>query len=255
MTITRSPSSRDVVAAAPTAATPEMLTVLPERVLLAHILIIVVLVALYTVAKSFHVLGGHDYLLGFGPLLDLDRESNLPAFYSTLLVLANAGLVALTGTLYRGQRRANTWYWFFLAAMFLFLAFDEAFAVHEQIGLAIRSALGNRRAAHLNFAIAGFAFTVVIAVLSIRFLMRLDRRTRLLMIVSGAVFVGGALGFEILGGLRHEVVRSTVQKPDPVYLALVAGEETLEMLGMALFGYALLDHLRAQFGRLTFRFD
>jgi hypothetical protein len=255
MTITRSPSSRDVVAAAPTAAAPEILTVLPERVFLAQILIIAILLALYTIAKSFHVFGDHDYLLGFGPLLDLDREANLPAFYSTLLVLANAGCLALIGTMYRSQRRANTWCWFFLAAMFLFLAFDEAFAVHEQVGLAIRSALGNRRAAHLNFAIAGFAFAAVIAVLSIRFLLRLDKRTRLLVIASGAVFVAGALGFEILGGLRHEVVRSTVHNPDPIYLALVAAEETLEMLGMALFGYALLDHLRTQFGRLAFRFD
>lgn len=241
----------------PAAAAEEMqgrLTLVPERALRVQLAIIAALLAIYTASKALHVLRGHDYLLGFGPLFDLDRPFNLPAFYATLLMLADALLLGAIGALYRRQRRSRGWSWFFLAALLLFLAFDKAFNVHGQIGWAISEAVVDRRAAYQNVAIVGLAFTGTVAAISTRFLLRLDPRTRMLMLASGAIFVLGALGFEVLQVLRHEVVRSTASRPDAVYFALVAAEETLEMLGMALFGYTLLDHLRIQFAALNLRF-
>ena len=79
------------------------------------------------------------------------------------------------------------------------------------------------------------------------------------MILSGAIFVGGAVGFEALGGLRRTVLENQflasalASQPDPIYMALTTVEELLEMLGIALFVYTLLRHYEQKFGALKIR--
>jgi hypothetical protein len=73
----------------------------------------------------------------------------------------------------------------------------------------------------------------------IPFLFRLPARFRLLFIVSGAVYVGGGIGVEIVSQLYADASG----KWDPIYAALATLEETLEMLGVALLIYALLQRL------------
>lgn len=250
MTVTRSPPPHGPAAATPAVKVPDVLVVAPEWVLAAQMAAIASLTILHIAVKLLYLLGGHDQLLGFARLLDMDREANIPSFYSMTVILANAILLTLIGALHRRHRHPNTWFWLFLAGVFVFLAYDEAFSVHEEIGSILSQVFGKRGGGRLSWVIAGFAFVAVIAVASVRFLSRLQPRTRKLMIASGAIFVTGALGLEVLGGLRYERVSAASANTDPVYLAMVTVEESLEMLGMALFSYALLHHLRASFSRL-----
>jgi hypothetical protein len=84
---------------------------------------------------------------------------------------------------------------------------------------------------------------LVIGVLYLRFVWSLAARTRALFICAGSVYLAGALGFESVGGwyfsLHGEI-------EDLTYSLLVAAEEFLEMSGIILFIYALLDYLRDQ---------
>ena len=226
---------------------------MPERLFALQLVAIGTLVGLYAATKFLHVLGGHDYLFGLAYLLDLDRETNVPAAYSMMVILANAGLLALIAALYLSRRRPGAWFLFFLALVFLFLAYDEAFSVHERIARVLRDLMGSQRPLHLTWTGVGFAFAAIVALASSRFLLRLPKRTRGFMVLSGAIFVAGAVGFEVLGGFRQEKVLSVPSNPDPVYFALMTVEESLEMLGMALFNYTLLDHIRSEFGRFTFQ--
>jgi hypothetical protein len=251
MTLRYSSSYRDLGVTS-TAKTADLLTVLPERAFAAQLVMICTLVALYVVTKLFHLLGGHNELRGFSWLLDLDEERNIPSFYSTLVVLLDAGLLVLLGSLYRSQRRPEVGFWFFLACVFLFLAYDEAFSVHERIGKLIGGMIGSQRG-HFTWLAAGIGFAALVGALSLRFVFRMPPRTRGLIVLSGTIFVAGAVGFEIIGGWRYAQALPTVQHPDALYFACVAAEESLEMLGMALFNYTLLDHIRAEFGRLSFQ--
>jgi len=228
--------------------------VVPEQILAAQLVMIAGLVLAYAIAKSMHVLGGHDQLLGLNFLFDLDEERNLPSTYSAVAILAAACLLVLTGGLYRMQAIRGAWSWFFLASVFLFLAVDESFSLHEKLALPIRDLLQNDRPGHLNWVLGGFTFLAVVAAFSLRFVFRLDRRPRWLMLGAGFLFVSGALGVEMLGGLRLQERVGSLANPDPIYFLAVAIEESLEMLGIALFNYALLDHLRARFDQVVFRF-
>ena len=64
-----------------------------------------------------------------------------------------------------------------------------------------------------------------------------------LFIASGMIYVIGAMGLEILGGIQDVLHGSNTL----VYLLLCTIEEILEMLGIAIFIYTLLSYIREQF--------
>jgi hypothetical protein len=134
-------------------------------------------------------------------------------------------------------------HWAGLALVFLFLALDEAAAVHEQLIDPVRDALGTGGALlHAWIVPYGIALGLLL-VGYVPFLRSLPRRTFRLMLLSGAIYVGGAIGMEMVGGYawdRHPV------RGVPI-IAIMALEETLEMVGLAIFAYALLDYVARHF--------
>lgn len=192
---------------------------------------------------------GHDHVLGLRRLLDFDGEGTAPAWFSSLLFLASA---AILGVIWHARRAGGDRFrghWAVLAAVFLFLALDEAAAVHEQLIDPVRRALDTGGALlHAWIIPYGIALTVMLA-LYIPFLRGLPARTLRLMLAAGALYVAGAIGMEIVGGY--------VWDRDPVrgiaIVAIMAVEETLEMVGLALFVYALLDYLARVNPLLGFR--
>ena len=58
----------------------------------------------------------------------------------------------------------------------------------------------------------------------------------------------GAIGFELIGGLQADVHGSK----NLTYALITTTEELLEMLGIALFIYALNQHINVRFDGLTF---
>ena len=90
---------------------------------------------------------------------------------------------------------------------------------------------------------------LLLFVLYIPFFRRLPRSTALWILFSGALFVGGALGFEMIGG----VVVTWARDNDALRLSVETVEELLEMLGLAGFVYALLEYLARHVAPVTVR--
>jgi hypothetical protein len=192
-------------------------------------------------AISTYVLG-HGRLLGLIETFDLNDENNVPTFFSTFLHVACATLFAIIG----GQSTVvarDAPYWRWLSIIFLFLAVDEDASLHELLTEPLKAQL--HLSGPLFFAWVlpyGFA-VIVLGFLYLKFVLRQPERTRRLIIAAGCVFLAGALGFELIGGWylsRHDEIENLR------YLLLVAAEEFLEMSGLVLLIYALLDFLSNQ---------
>jgi len=131
--------------------------------------------------------------------------------------------------------------WRVLALGFLLMSLDEAASFHEQIQLpvqALRNIPGYRA---FSWVVPGTLLVIVLLAYFIPWLRTLPSRTRKLLLASGMVYVGGAVGFEAIGGLEA----ITVGLGGWLYVFTYTTEETLEMVGVLMLIYTVLDYLQS----------
>jgi hypothetical protein len=156
-------------------------------------------------------------------LFDLDEENNLPTWFSSFLLLNNALVLYLLAQTRSVDHRLH---WNLLAAGFLVLSIDEVAGVHESVHTAI----------DFNWAIAGGILVIVVGLAFVPFLLSLPRRLAVLYVLSGLLYVSGAICVELLS--------QDMDEDSLAYGFATAVEESLEMLGALLFLAVNLDQLK-----------
>ncbi len=180
---------------------------------------------------------GYGHLRGLIPLFDMDKEFGFAAIYSSSLILTNAVVLFLIAKSKLGDRQQYL-HWLTLAATFLFLSIDELMQIHEKlevVGLLLSNFLGgwpdgipgfHRFAWILPYVIV-FAFLLLWL---LPFLKGLPRSLAFKFILSGLIYVGGAVGIETIGGILNETTGRSL-----AYDVVMTCEESLEISGMLLF--------------------
>jgi len=178
---------------------------------------------------------------------DLDVEHNIPTWFASTALLAAAMLL---GVVARGRWRlhaADRRHWAGLAIVFTLLSLDEAVQLHEMLRLPMHRWFDLHGIFLFAWVIPAFIAVVLFAAVYLRFWLRLPSRTRMLFMVSGLLYVGGALGLELAGG----ALATSHGFESLRYSVVMIVEEVMEMVGVALFVYALLDHVRGETGAFT----
>lgn len=168
-------------------------------------------------------------------MISLNREQNIGAWYSSLLLAACAFLLFTAGRRAVRLGRPLARYWYFVALVFVALSIDEACSVHEMLMDPIQNALHTDSVFTYAWVIPALVLVPVFAAASIPFLLSLPKRYALWFLASGAVFVSGALGFEMLEG--------TTDGAGPTFVLMYLVEETLEIAGTSSFLIALVSYL------------
>jgi hypothetical protein len=91
---------------------------------------------------------------------------------------------------------------------------------------------------------------VIAGIIFIPFLIRLPRKTMILLVIAGAIYVSGAVGVEMIQG-DYEEIHGT---QNIIYSVSVVIEESMEMFGIALFIFALLKYISLTPNHLTLTF-
>lgn len=168
----------------------------------------------------------------------LSEEANVPTWYSSVLLFSCALL--LWGHAVQAQRTPTprwTWHWRGLALTFLAISMDEVASFHERINATAH--LGG--ALYYAWVIPFGAAVIVVGVFCLPFLAALPRPTRLRFVAAGALYVGGALGVELILGAwadQHGPMNLTYRLIDAV-------EEGGEIAGASLFLWSLACHRSA----------
>lgn len=217
---------------------PVAVSIVPKRVLFA--LLAVISVLLLGAAVDAIATFGFGFETGRSTIrrhFELSAENNIPTYFSALQLLTAAALLGVIARHQAATRSPWRWHFLSLAVGFAFLSLDEAASIHETV-------LGRVGRFVLDDA---FAFTwlgpgIVIGALTglfyLRFLMALPRRFGRLFVISGAIFLAGAIGAEWIGS---EIFRRWGFNWGHQIEVIV--EEGLEMVGIAVFIYALLLYI------------
>ena len=175
-------------------------------------------------------------------LVDVDRELTIPTIFSVVLLFSTALVLYAIAVLKKKRKDKFTWSWYVLALGFLYMAFDEGSSIHELTTMPIRRALGEKLPGFLSFAwlIPGISVILIVAIIYLRFYFSLPKRTKKLMLLSAIVYLGGLVGIEMIGGNYASIYGIK----NLTYNLIVTIEESLEMAGMVLFIYTLLDYIQ-----------
>lgn len=216
---------------------PSRLQVCPIRIAFFLLAVVLFLIVMHLVSV-FHGLDHSEGLMFyFLQKFNLDGENTLPAYFSSLLLLAAALLSGSIAYQYRGHK--NAFYWTGISLIFVLLSVDEASSFHELLINPLRKHLGAAGIFYFAWIIPAAIFILILALAYARFLFRLPARYLRLLMGSAVVYIGGAIGIEALGG-RYAELHNTYT--DLNYMLIITVEEACEMLGLVLFIYALLSY-------------
>jgi len=136
-----------------------------------------------------------------------------------------------------------------LALIFAYISLDELARLHELTFAPLRRGLNATGPFYFTWVVPGAAIVVVLFATYLRFLLDLPARTRVQFVFAGAMYVTGALGMEMVSG-----VMASGGGGESLAGSLVSAvEESLEMLGILVFNYALLRYLAASRVVVEFR--
>jgi hypothetical protein len=166
-------------------------------------------------------------------------EYNPQAWYSSLLLVLCALLLFLISLADQERMSNQVGYWRGLSFIFFYLAMDEMLLLHERGGEWLSTYIQMTGIFRYTWVMVAIPICLLIGAVYIRFLFRLPQRIRRLFIASACIYVGGALGFELVSGFV-----ASIHGEKTVYdFLLVAIEEFLEKFGVIFFIYALLLYM------------
>ena len=217
-----------------------MITIAPKRVAV-FLTCIVVGLTLASLAVNFsaYVLG-HGRLFGLVNLFNVDAEANIPTWYAAVSLMACSALLAAIAQIQSQDSTPKVSDWQTLAGIFLFLSIDELVSLHELLIEPLRAALGTTGIFYFAWVIPYSVLVVLLGIRFLKFLTHLPAQTRRSFVLAGALYVGGALGMEMIDGLYASVYG----QDNFTYAALTNLEEFLEMLGIVVFIHSLLVYLK-----------
>jgi hypothetical protein len=216
----------------------------------ALLTVVAVLIGLSLAGQCAKHLFGHTMLKGFVPAFYVDMESSVPTWYSSM-ALAMAGLLlTLIAAAKFKAGDSYRWHWATLGILFVLLSVDEIAMIHELPIEPLRDQFDAGGLLYYTWVIPGAALVGLVGLCYLRFAMSLPRRTQLQLALAGILFVGGAIGVEMLSGAQADLIG----EENFDYAMIVTLEEFLEMLGVVVLIRCLLEYIQANLRRIELQF-
>ena len=167
--------------------------------------------------------GFHYWQLAF---FDLDEEESFGTWFSSGILLMAAVLLLHQARILWAKGGAWHAWWSVLGIGFCVMSLDEVVGMHEFM---------NSMMEDTPWTVVGFPVLVLVGMAYLPFLWHHRLRTGLLFLVAGAIYGGGAVGVEHFTDSDLNSLH---------YNMWTALEEGMEMMGVILLIFAVLDHMR-----------
>lgn len=192
--------------------------------------LLLMLVAFEIFLAVFHILAARNtFPTYWNWFFDLQYERNLGAMFSSVQLMLVAAVALINALLTPGLKIWQRLYWLLLTATFIFLSFDEFYAIHETWGGRVPTS-----AWELPYAISGGVLFLISAA-AYWFGFRRDWRVFLFMLGGIIILAMGAVAIE-------KFVKEGFVEADASLRWLFLFEELFEMIGATLILTGLLSY-------------
>lgn len=181
-----------------------------------------------------------DYRESWTRLFNLDREMNIPTWYSGLMLIS-CGLIIRGIFAVKKSQSDRFWrHWQMLSIIFFILAIDEIASIHEILIIDdLADALNLPSFWHSVWVIPGTILVAIFIWKYWKFMLYLPKKLQRHFLIAISLYVGGALGMEMVGSYYDGIDG----QQNLVYAMLATIEEVMEMMGCVVFIYGLLTYL------------
>ncbi|HWS23155.1 MAG TPA: hypothetical protein VN226_01825 [Anaerolineales bacterium] len=195
----------------------------------------------------------HPSIYGLVPLFNLNNENNIPTLFQSVILVTSSFLLIIVSLLESQRKESRTAFWVLLSLGFSLMAVDEWFEFHEKLTQPLRDWIGATSLGvfYFTWVIAGILVVALAILFFYRFVKKLDQKTGRTFILAAFLYIGGLIGFELIGGLAAE----TSGTENLFFNLLVACEETLEMSGVIVFINGLLGFLSRSYPIFTINIE
>ncbi|MEQ8419624.1 MAG: hypothetical protein RIB64_06415 [Arenibacter algicola] len=217
----------------------------PKYVLRFLSVIIATLMVLSTLGKVLQLYVDNKLVDFFVKLFYLDNEMAVPTFYSAC-ALSLSGLILILIALKKKGLQEKYLSWFGLGLVFMFLSIDEICVIHEHLSGMVQKSYKTTGFLYYGWVIPYGILILLLGTTYFRFVMALQSKVRYYMILSGAIFIMGSVGVEMITAK----IAFIGGEENWAYITLMTIEEGMEMFGIALFIYTLFLYINIEFGSL-----
>ncbi|MGB3534024.1 MAG: hypothetical protein WBA13_10965 [Microcoleaceae cyanobacterium] len=185
------------------------------------------------------------YLLPDFPIRDavarkflLHEEQTFPTLYSSIALFLGSVLFWIIAQHKSQLKDKYTLSWKALSGIFTYLALDELLSIHENFSRPMHK-LGVNGILHNAWVVPGMIGIAIFCVIFYQFFQHLPRYMKRLLLLSFAIFLGGAILVEIVGGYYKYLYGEA----NLGYSLITTIEESMEMLGVVMLIHALLVYI------------
>jgi len=192
-----------------------------------------------------------DYVQSMVSFFNSANEGNFPTYFSSFLLMFSA-LLLLIITI--AEKNRNTPYvsrWAILTIGLMSMSLDEMLVLHEKVSLLIRTMTNWSGQGFFRspWVILGILTVIIFFLILFRFFIQLDPKTRLNFLIAATLYIGSAIGFEIIENIYGES-----HGQDLIYKMMQNVEEGMEMAAIIVFISGLLDYISDNFKSVKFQF-
>jgi hypothetical protein len=168
----------------------------------------------------------------------LNEEQTFPTLYSSIALFFSGVLFWVIAQHKKRFKDQYTFSWQALSGIFTYLAIDELLSLHEHLSKPMHQ-LGANGILHNAWVIPGVILVAIFCMIFYRFFQHLPRYMKRLMLLAFAIFIGGAIVTEIIGGYYKYLYG----EENLGYALITTVEESMEMLGIVVLIHALLLYM------------
>lgn len=173
----------------------------------------------------------------FGKYFSLIREYNVPNWYISTTIYFNAFLLLFIYLVKKRLKDPFKNYWLALSLMFFYISLDEAVQIHEY--LSELTPLNWGGFFYYDWVVPFGILTVFTGILFIKFINQFNFKDKKLIVLSGSLYVFGALIMDMVLGYYHH----NFGNKNFTYSMIDTFEESLENIGMNIFLFFLITYL------------
>jgi hypothetical protein len=192
---------------------------------------------------------GSQQFWGYRVKFDLDQEANVPTYFSSLILLISASLLAMIGTVKTQTKAAFAPHWKGLALLFFLMSVDETAVLHERLIHIFQDWFKPTGFFYYGWVIAAIPLVIIVAATYLRFFFHLSPKFKWGISLAAFLFLSGGLGMEMLSAW-FAVTYGENNSADNMLITL---EESLELFAVIIFIYTFLVYIEENLKELRLK--